>query len=228
MPRFPYSHTLPFFLFMAFLGLSQWLSSLQEAGHPMVLDWDLRWLYPIKVGLVAALLWLFRRSYTELQLFSGVSGRQWLIAVLAGSLVFVLWINLDFAWAMMGSGSGGYNPSTIHGAIDWRLALPRLLGAALVVPLMEELFWRSFFMRWLDHQDFKSLKPAQVSMRAFFATSIVFGLAHQLWFAGIVTGLIYGWLYMRTGKLWVPVVAHGVTNALLGIWVLQTGNWQFW
>jgi len=35
-------------------------------------------------------------------------------------------------------------------------------------------------------------------------------------------------LYRRTGKLWVPVIAHGVTNAALGVWVVTTGNWAYW
>jgi len=228
MSRFPYSHILPFFLYLIFLGIEQGLGSLQSAGHDWLAGWDLRWLYLVKVALVAALLWRFRRQYTELQSFGAVAGQHWLYALLAGVAVFVLWINLDFGWAMLSSNSDGFNPTMANGAIDWRLALPRLLGAALVVPLMEELFWRSFFMRWLDHQDFQALKPAQVSLRAFLAASLIFGFEHQLWFAGIIAGLAYGWLYMRSGKLWVPVVAHGVTNGLLGIWVLQTGNWQFW
>lgn len=228
MSRFPYSHTLPFFLYLIFLGIEQGLGSLQSAGHAWIAGWDLRWVYPIKVALIGALLWRFRRSYLELQSFGAVAGQHWLYALLAGVAVFVLWINLDFGWAMLSSNSNGFNPTMVDGAIDWRLALPRLLGAALVVPLMEELFWRSFFMRWLDHQDFQVLKPAQVSLRAFLATSVIFGFEHQMWFAGIIAGLVYGWLYMRSGKLWVAVVAHGVTNGLLGIWVLQTGNWQFW
>ncbi|MDZ7778822.1 MAG: CPBP family glutamic-type intramembrane protease [Gemmatimonadota bacterium] len=38
----------------------------------------------------------------------------------------------------------------------------------------------------------------------------------------------YGWLYLRTANLWVPVIAHAVTNAILGGWVLVTGSWTFW
>jgi len=35
-------------------------------------------------------------------------------------------------------------------------------------------------------------------------------------------------LYVRFGRLWVPVIAHAVTNGMLGVWVVATGNWQFW
>jgi CAAX prenyl protease-like protein len=51
---------------------------------------------------------------------------------------------------------------------------------------------------------------------------------HSLWAAGILAGLAYGWLYMKTNNLWVPILAHAVTNGMLGLWVLHTGQWTFW
>ena len=67
-----------------------------------------------------------------------------------------------------------------------------------------------------------------VGLRAIVLSTFVFMLAHTLWLAAIVAGLAYAWLYRRTGKLWVPVIAHAVTNGLLGVWVVMTGNWAFW
>ena len=227
MPNFPYSRTLPFFFYLLFLGVAQWLGSAQHAGHAWVAGWDLRWLYPIKVVLVGGMLSWFRHSYMELGPFAAIPLRHWLASVSIGFAVFLLWINLDHGWVVLGS-AGGFNPSRTDGSTDWFLAIPRLLGAAIVVPLMEELFWRSFLMRWLDRQDFSALSPGKVSLQAYLLTSVLFGFEHHQWFAGILAGLAYGGLYMRTGNLWMPIVAHGVTNALLGIWVLQTGNWQFW
>ena len=228
MPAFPYSHTLPFFLYLLFLGVAQGLASLQEAGQAWVVHWDLRWLYTIKVTLVAALLWHFRHSYTELKLHTAPSWQHGLLAIVVGMVVFLFWINLDISWLRLSSDAAGYDPSRANGTINWALALPRLLGAVLVVPLMEELFWRSFVMRWIDHQDFMAKKPAQISLRALLISAVLFGFGHQLWFAGIIAGLAYGWLYQRSANLWVPVLAHAVTNGLLGVWVLQTGHWHFW
>lgn len=228
MPKFPYSHTLPFFLYLLFLALAQWLGSLHEAGQAWVVDWDLRWLYPVKVLCVAALLWHFRNCYTELKSFAALTGRHWLAAVSTGVVVFVLWINLDVGWGMLASNSSGFNPTSADGSIDWRLVIARWLGAAIVVPVMEELFWRSFLMRWLDQVDFRMVSPARISLRALLVASLLFGFEHQMWFAGILAGLAYAWLYRRTAQLWATVVAHGVTNGLLGFWVLYTGNWQFW
>ncbi len=70
--------------------------------------------------------------------------------------------------------------------------------------------------------------PQHVSAKAVVLSTFVFTLAHTLWLAAVIAGLAYAWLYLRTGKLWVPIVAHAVTNGTLGAWVVATGNWKFW
>lgn len=123
--------------------------------------------------------------------------------------------------------SPGYDPRT-NGELDWVLILIRIAGAALVVPVMEELFWRSFVMRWVDAADFEALAPARVGIKGFLVSVVLFGFEHNLWLAGIVAGVAYSLLYMRHGNLWSAVIAHAVTNGLLGVWVVATGNWAFW
>jgi CAAX prenyl protease-like protein len=59
-------------------------------------------------------------------------------------------------------------------------------------------------------------------------TTVLFGVEHNQWLAGAIAGAAYNWLYMRSGNLWVPVCAHALTNAALGVWIIATGNWQFW
>ena len=149
-----------------------------------------------------------------------------LAAIGAGVLVLVLWIKLDASWMTIGMGPG-YNPTT-DGRIDWLLVAIRIAGAALVVPLMEELFWRSFLMRWVEASDFEAVEPARVGLKGLLVSSLLFGFEHNLWLAGIVAGLAYALLYMRYRNLWSAVLAHAVTNALLGAWVVSTGNWTFW
>lgn len=110
------------------------------------------------------------------------------------------------------------------GRIDWTLAAFRLAGSALLVPVMEELFWRSFLMRWIDRHDFMSLAPARVSLKAIINSSIVFGLERTLRFVGIFAGLAYAWLYRTSGSLWPPIIAHATTNGVLSVWVILTGH----
>lgn len=216
-----FSRALPFAIFIAFLALGQ------AIAH-MLPEVDARWLYGVRTACVAlALLWFWRR-YDELRTPVLPNWRSLAAAVAIGAAVFVAWINLDHPWIMVGSTVEGFSPLHPDSTIDWWLATMRLGGAALVVPVMEELFWRSFLMRWIDRHAFLSVAPARISTRALLISSLVFGFEHQQWFAGIVAGLAYGILYMRTGNLWAPILAHAVTNGMLGAWVLQTRNWQFW
>lgn len=210
---------LPFGLYMAFLAAAPLVTAVIPA-------WDVRWLYPVKTTAVAASLLLLWHRFGELRPLR-LSLADTLLALVAGAVVFVAWINLDLPWLSIAP-DGGYDPRAADGQIDWLLTTMRLTGAALVVPVMEELFWRSLVMRWLDHRDFLAAVPAQVSLRALMASSLVFGFEHQLWFAGVLAGLVYGQLYRRSGNLWLPISAHAVTNGLLGGWVLWSGQWQFW
>jgi hypothetical protein len=186
---------------------------------------DLRWLYAVQIAVVAALLTWLWPAYDELRRPGAARATDCLLGVAVGVAVFLLWINLDFQWAQLGSGRG-VAPDLTGGAAITGFAV-RVLGVVLLVPLMEELFWRSFLMRWLDKPEFLSLVPRLVSWRALALSSVVFGLEHHLWLAGIVAGLAFGWLYRRTGNLWVVILAHALTNALLEFWVVWTGNWHF-
>lgn len=214
------AHALPFALYVAFLPLT-----------PLVVhhfpQWDARWLYALQIGAVLAALTFFARQYAELACPARLRRGDWLLGIAAGSVVFVLWINLDASWASFGE-QPGFDPRRTDGSIDLALATLRLFGAVAVVPLMEELFWRAFLLRWLDRSDFMALPPRATSLRALLISSLVFGLEHHLWLAGMLAGLAYGTLYRRSGSLWPPLVAHAVTNLLLGLWILAGGHWHFW
>ncbi|MDO8895881.1 MAG: CAAX prenyl protease-related protein [Nitrosomonas sp.] len=187
---------------------------------------DLRLLYAVKITVVAGLLWAMRSAYSELRWPVGTSFRTWAVAIVAGIVVFVAWINLTADWMVMGE-SVGFDPRD-QDEIDWFLVVVRLVGAALVVPVMEELFWRSFLMRWIDHPNFLSVNPAHIGLKAFCITAVLFAVAHSLWLAGLFAGIVYNLLYMRSGTLWSPILAHAITNAILGIWIVSTGSWGFW
>jgi CAAX prenyl protease-like protein len=211
---------LPFAAYIAFVAISDGLSWLGMSER------DLRWLYPIKIAVVVALLLTFRRAYSELAR-PAMSARCAGLSAAVGVAVLVLWINLDASWMQIGA-SAGFDPRNSAGGIDWLLVAVRLAGAALVVPLMEELFWRSFLLRWLEERDFLNVDAARVGLRSVLVTVVLFGFEHNLWLAGIVAGVAYSWLYMRTGNLWAPILAHAVTNGLLGVWVIQTASWTYW
>lgn len=213
----------PFAVFMAVLALRGWAPADGSWGF------DTRWLYALQAGAAAALLALWWREYGELARQTLPTTRETLLAVAVGLLVFVLWIQLDAPWMTLPTASTEpFVPLAADGRLDWPLIAVRIAGAALLVPVMEELFWRSFLMRWLQAPVFDAVPPGRVGLRAVVLSSFVFVLAHTLWLAAALAALAYAWLYIRSGKLWPAVIAHGVTNGALGVWVVATGNWQFW
>ena len=104
----------------------------------------------------------------------------------------------------------------------------RLIGAAVVVPIMKELFWRSFLMRYLINPEFRSVPMGAFSWLSFMGVAILFGLEHHRVVEGIVVGLLYNLLLIRQKKLKGVIMAHAVTNLGLGIYVLLTGSWMYW
>ena len=222
-PAFP--RALPFAVYMAFIALMPVISYLLQLISPTT-PLDERLIYPIKVACVALLLTFLWKRFKELLNFN-LQLRDVLLSVSVGVAVFILWINLDQEWMKIGD-SPGFNPRDTAGNINWYLAIPRLMGATLVVPIMEELFWRSFLARWIERPDFLNVTPAQIGLRALLLSSVLFGVEHTLGLAGLIAGLAYGALYILRGKLWAPVLAHATTNGLLGLWVLQSQQWDFW
>ena len=213
---------VPFAVFMVLLALRGLMPGDGVGGL------DPRWLYGITVLGVAALLAWYWREYGELVRQTLPSGAEGALATVVGLVVFVLWTRLDAPWMQLGDASAAFVPLDADGQVVWSLIVLRWVGAALVVPVMEELFWRSFLMRWIRSPQFEAVPPQQVGLKAIVLSTFVFTLAHTLWLAAVIAGLAYAWLYVRTGKLWVAIVAHAVTNAALGVWVVATGRWTFW
>ena len=217
-----FSRTLPFAIYILFLALGDYLIALCDT-----IGVDVKWLYVVRIFAVLTLLVIFWRHYTELTIKPKLS--QLGYAAIAGLAVLLVWILPYPTWAILGDDVQSFNPVQDQDQFTAFLWLStRILGAAIIVPVMEELFWRSFLMRWIDSKDFLSISPANVSLLAIIVSAVLFALEHHLWLAGLFAGLVYGLLYKMYKNLWVPIFAHAVTNGLLGIWVVQTGNWRYW
>ncbi len=220
---------LPFAAYMAFIILAAGLAWLGEQGQFSSSDlhrWEL-WLYPIKTAVVMALLITYWPRYDELKdgLLSNLAHLAEALAV--GVVAYAAWVRMDWSWATQGSTPTGYDPSDAGSTAPLLMAM-RLFGASMVVPIMEELFWRSFLIRYIDASNYLTGRIGVFSLKAGLITVVLFGLEHQLWLAGMMAGAAYTLLLYRTQRLWPCVVAHGTTNLILGIHVLVTGEWQWW
>ncbi|MGD2123285.1 MAG: CAAX prenyl protease-related protein [Gemmatimonadota bacterium] len=214
------TRTLPFAIFIGIMALDPLLQGIFPPGF------DGRWSYGIRTTLALLALAVLWRNYGELRSLRGLGWKDWLLGLSVGILLFIFWINLDFPQLSLGSGTG-FDPRTEEG-FALGLVVTRLAGAAIVVPVMEELFWRSFVLRWLHNSRFLTVAPNVIEIRPLLISSVLFATEHHLWFAGLLAGLGYGLVYKRSGNLWVPIFAHAVTNGLLGAYVLMTGEWGFW
>jgi len=179
-------------------------------------------VYPIKTVLVGASLVYFWKSYKPEIQFSF----NWL-AVISGVFVFVIWVLPEGLYPQIGHSE--FNPfKYVSGYGVYLLIVFRMAGASLVVPVMEELFWRSFALRFAMTSGFKSVPLGQFSWFSFIFISVLFGLEHHRWLVGIFAGMIYAGLLYRTKNLFAPIVSHAVTNFVLGLYVVWSHKWTFW
>lgn len=191
------------------------------------------WIYLGKTLAGAGMLAVVWRHVAEL---------EWRLsweAIAVGVAVFAVWVGLDALLARVGwpeypklkpSGTA-WNPHTAFGsgsALAIFFIIVRIAGSSLVVPIIEEVFFRSFLYRFLARTDFLAVPLGKFLPLPFLVTSIVFGAEHREWLAGVICGWAYQGLVIWKGRLGDAIAAHGLTNLLLGIWVVWRGAWQFW
>jgi CAAX prenyl protease-like protein len=218
----------PFILpFILYLGASQLCAAYPEYYS---------WLYPASVVFVGAVTgWLlYRRGLLR-------PHARVLPAVVVGLVGIVLWIGICHlewdqhlaAWLpswLRPAPRPGFNPFTAitNPAACWAFVAMRLVGLAVLVPVVEELFWRGFLARWLLSPDWQKQPIGLFTPFSFAGVTLLFTLAHPEWLAAAVYCVLLNLLLSWTRDLWSCVVAHGVSNFVLGIYILATGSWELW
>ena len=163
--------------------------------------------------------------------------RNWAGSLLLGAGVFVLWVAPDVLfpgyrghWLFSNAITGGVGaglPQEARG--DAAVLLLRGLRASLIVPVVEELFWRAWLMRWLISQDFAKVAMGAYSAQAFWIVAVLFASEHgAYWDVGLATGAVYNWWMIRTRSVGDLMLTHGVTNACLSLYVVFAGKWEYW
>ena len=188
--------------------------------------------YPIRVLTVALVLLFWSRKVIPLRASFPLS------SVAVGVAVFLIWIGPDVlfgpAWrhlalfenVVTGSAATSLSPVLLQ-SVPF-LAI-RIAGSAVLVPVVEELFWRGWVMRWLIHTEFLTVPIGQYAPAAFWVTAALFAAEHgSYWEVGLAAGIIYNWWVMRSKNLADAMLAHAVTNGLLAAYVLLFGQWQYW
>jgi len=216
-PSLPY--VLPFASFMVFLAIGNYFSIAPSID------------YPVRIVVLSAILYVFSRRVIDLR------SRQRLESVILGVAVFVIWVGPDilfpgyrqhwlFQNAIIGRIGAPVPEQTLMAPV---VLWPRIIRAVVLVPIIEELFWRAWLMRWLISPKFEQIKLGAYAPMAFWITAILFASEHgPYWDVGLITGVLYNWWMMRTKSLADCILAHAVTNACLAAYVLTRGQWQYW
>ena len=218
------AYVLPFVLFMA--GLAA-VSIVKDFGITKFGSYTLDpkyWIYPLQTAISAgALLW-FWQTYD----FSNSSLGKLLIGIAAGLVIFGLWVAPQELFHQP-QRIDGFDPGVVPGFTHWMLAA-RFARLVLVVPLVEEIFWRGFLLRYLVREDFTTLPFGSSSRTSFWIVVVAFTLVHAQsdWPAAFITGILLNLIAVRTRSLAACVSAHAAANLALGLYICATRQWGFW
>ena len=198
-------------------------------------------MYAVRIALVVAIMLVFWRGY---QRFFPIRISLWGIVV--GAVGVVVWVGLCQLGleerALMPIGLGrflGLGERSAYNPLDaFQNDMPLLIGflavrftgLAIIVPIIEEFFLRGFLMRFVtDEMHWEKVPFGHATRNAIIAGTVYGVLTHPAeilaavaWFSMVT------WLMLKTRNIWDCVMAHAVTNLLLGIYVLKTGHWELW
>ena len=213
------AYVVPFAVFVLLLALQR-ISPLRPEIE-----------YPLWLALLTATLLVFSRRVVDIRSSHLVE------SALIGIGVFVLWIGPDLLFPgyrqhwLFQNAITGHLLSSIPGEVRDNVVVlwSRILRAVVLVPVIEELFWRGWLMRWLINPQFESVPLGAYAPVSFWLTAVLFASEHgPYWDVGFVTGIIFNWWMLRTRSIADCILAHAVTNACLCGYVVATHHWEYW
>jgi CAAX protease family protein len=217
------AYTAPLLAFVALLALN---TALKKIDRSIWLSSAEYWIYPVQTILCGGLLIWFRREYEFRRL------RHVAFALLIGIIVFLIWISPQ-AFFGFAPRTIGFNPVGIfdnQSVFYWPTIILRFLRLVIVVPFVEEIFWRGFLLRYFIDENFERVPFGAFSWPSFSIVALAFAFSHSSadWPAALITGVIYNSVAYRTKNLSSCILTHAITNLLLGLWIMKTKQWGFW
>src|SRR5260221_7390640 len=150
-----YARIVPFAAFVALTFVQQ------KLGPPSAY-----WIYLAKTLIGAWLLWEVRPFVSEM---------RWALsweAVVVGVAIAAIWIGLDGLYPRLSQPEASWNPGKDYGASGWIWNGVRLVGSSVVVPPLEEIFYRSFLYRYFVRIEFLTMPLGRFHGLSFVVTSV--------------------------------------------------------
>jgi len=238
------AYTVPFVVFLLLLEGIRFVR-VDNSLLPWWRQFPEHWGYPLQaIVCLALLLWWYRR-------YPAPAWRGAGLATAMGIAGIAVWLLPPVLHAISGIGERspflallgfqarleGFDPGAVvdegtPAFLPAAILAMRFLRLVVVVPLVEEFFWRGFLMRFLSDRsvDWRDLPLEQCDGRGIWLTALAFAAAHwgPDFFVALVFGLLVGWVVRRTGNLWAAVLMHAVANLSLGLFILASGWWGLW
>jgi uncharacterized protein len=208
-----------------FVTLTALAGALRNTSGPAWLASPEYWIYPAQTLVCGAIVLWFWRDYKL-----GGPRQAW-FGLAIGLVVFAIWIAPQQFFGVAPRLTG-FDPEVFANkpALYWGTVVLRFARLVIVVPMVEEIFWRGFLLRYLINERFTVVAVGTFSLVSFAVVTIAFGFTHSAadWLAAFICGALYNLVAYRTRSLSSCVIAHAVTNLLLGLWIMQTRQWGFW
>ena len=216
-PSAPY--VVPFGVFILLLAVQQYVPLPQAVE------------FPVRCAVLAAVLWYFSRNVISFKI------QKPLLSLALGVGVFFLWIGPDALipgyrqhWLFTNSITGEVKTALDVASQTNGIALVfRILRAVILVPIIEELFWRAWALRWIARTDFEALPLGSYTTGSFWIVAALFAAEHgPYWEVGLACGAIWNWWMGKTKSLGDLIFVHAVTNGCLCAYVLLFKKWEYW
>nr|MBF0223180.1 CAAX prenyl protease-related protein [Desulfobulbaceae bacterium] len=193
-------------------------------------------LYPVCVVLVGAATLFLLRGKDIVKIHGNIASG--VIVGVVGVVAWILICRLDLEQLIFDllpdflqpEQRPSFNPfQSINSTVgQWGFIAMRMTGLAVLVPLVEEIFWRGFLLRWVISPDWQDQEIGVFTFKSFAWITVLFALAHPEWIAAAVYCILLNLLLYWRRDLWNCIVAHATSNALLGVYVLYTKTWELW
>lgn len=208
-------------LFVFFIFIELYLPFLSEQSKDP--------LFNVLLQCILFLLLFYTLKKKEVSLKDMLGPTGWkdsgLIKWASLELLF-LFVSLTFVGALVNIVLHSVSLTTIEDFIMKEVAEPSLadfppfwlvVTAGIVAPVVEEFAFRGLLInKWGETMGVT---------KALFLSSFIFSVLHfQLFLPQFMSGLVFGIAYIKTKKLWVPILLHALNNMLVISFLIMPGG----